>query len=460
VSVPLIISASGIRGVFGVGLTPEIAARYGAAFGSYLRDKTGSETGIHVVVGRDSRTSGELLVDAVCAGLRATGHDVRDLGIVPTPTGLLAVGDSPDAVGGVLVTASHNPAVWNGLKLASREGRFLRPEDGLEVQRIFEEGPVYSDWSGVGSRSKVDGATDHHLDRILALDAIDRDSIAARGFKVVLDCVRGAGGHIMSDLLDRLGCHVVGIDLEPDGCFPRNPEPTPENLVGLGRRVVEEGADIGLAVDPDVDRLALVDETGSPVGEDWTLALAVELVASREAGAVVTNLSSSLSIQEAAERAGSPFYRTPVGEANVVSRMLEESAVIGGEGNGGVIYPALHLTRDAPLATALILQWLAEETGSLRTRIAQHPRYWIAKRKIDRGSFEVAPLLVRVREAVPPEATVDATDGLRVEWPDGRWVHVRPSGTEPILRIVAEAPQERGAIELVDWVEGRIHTGT
>ena len=459
-AVPLIISASGIRGVFGVGLTPEIAARYGAAFGCYLRERAGPNTDVHVVVGRDSRTSGELLVDAVCAGLRATGLDVRDLGIVPTPTGLLAVEDSPDAVGGVLVTASHNPAVWNGLKLASREGRFLRPEDGLEVQRIFEEGPVYSDWSGVGSRSQGDGAIEHHLDRILALDAIDRDAIAARGFRVVLDCVRGAGGHIMSDLLDRLGCHVVGLDLEPDGRFPRNPEPTPENLLGLGRRVVEEGADIGLAVDPDVDRLALVDETGAPVGEDWTLALAVELVASREAGAVVTNLSSSLSIQEAAERAGSPFYRAPVGEANVVSRMLEESAVIGGEGNGGVIYPALHMTRDAPLAAALILQWMAEDTDSLRTRIAKHPSYCIVKRKIDRGSVEVAPLLLRVREAVPPEATVDATDGLRVEWPDGRWVHVRPSGTEPILRIVAEAPQERGAIELVDWVEGRIHTGT
>ncbi len=456
-SEPLIISASGIRGVFGVGLTPEIATRYGAAFGSYLRGETGPGPGAHVLVGRDSRTSGELLVDAVCAGLRGVGLDVRDLGIVPTPTGLLAVEDSADAIGAVLVTASHNPAAWNGFKLANSEGRFLRPEDGLEVQRIYEQGPVYSDWSSVGTRSKAGDAIDHHLDRILALDAIDPDMIAARRFKVVLDCVRGAGGPIMSKLLDRLGCQVVGIDMEADGRFPRNPEPTAENLLGLGQRVVAEGADIGLAVDPDVDRLALVDETGRPIGEDWTLALAVELVASRESGPVVTNLSSSRSIQEAAERAGSPFHRAPVGEANVVARMLEEHAVIGGEGNGGVIYPALHMTRDAPLAAALILQWLAADKDSLRARIAKHPSYHIAKRKVERGLVEVDPLLLRVREAAPPEAKLDTTDGLRVEWPDGRWVHVRPSGTEPILRIVAEAPQERAASELVDWVEGSIH---
>ena len=461
VSESLIISASGIRGIVGKGLTPEVVARYGAAFGTYVRAAAASEPGAVVFVGRDSRTSGEMLVDAVCSGLRAAGLNVRDLGIVPTPTGLLAVEESPEAMGGVLVTASHNPAVWNGLKLASRDGCFLGPEEGLKVQRIYERGPGYADWSALGTRSAAgrDVIRDH-VDRILALEIVNRDQIAERGFRVVLDCVRGAGGRIMLELLERLGASVVGIDLESDGRFPRNPEPVPEHLGGLGERVRAEGADIGLAVDPDVDRLAIVDETGSPIGEDWTLTLAVEVVLGHEPGPVVTNLSSSRSIQDAAARFGAPFHHARVGEANVVAKMIEVGAVIGGEGNGGVIYPALHRTRDAPLAAALILQWLSGDTKELSARLEPLPKYHIAKRKIDRGSLEIRSLLDGIRDTAPPEARADTIDGLRLEWPDGRWVHVRPSGTEHILRIVAEAQHERDAHELIDWVEGRIPAGT
>jgi phosphomannomutase len=456
----LIVSASGIRGIVGEGLTPEVAARYGAAFGTYMRGGAPLERDAVVFVGRDSRTSGELLVDAVCAGLRAVGLDVRDLGIVPTPTGLLAVEDSPRAIGGLLVTASHNPAAWNGLKLAGSDGRFLHPEEGAEVQRIYERGPDYSDWSAVGTRSAAADAIRTHVDRIVELDIVDPDRIAARSFRVVVDCVRGAGGRIMPQLLERLGCRVIGVDMESDGRFPRNPEPIPEHLTNLGSRVIAEGADVGLAVDPDVDRLAIVDEEGRPIGEDWTLTLAVELVLAREPGPVVTNLSSSRSIEDATRRFGVPFHRAPVGEANVVAKMVEVGAVIGGEGNGGVIYPALHMTRDAPLAAALILQWLSAETDGLSARLQPLPRYHIAKRKIDRGSLEVRQLLEGIRDAASPAVGADTTDGLRLEWPDGRWVHVRPSGTEPILRIVAEAQHEEDAQGLIDWVEGRIPAGT
>ncbi len=454
-SEPLIISASGIRGVVGRGLTPEVAARYGAAFGTYLRRSGQGRPGA-ALVGRDSRTSGELLVDAVSAGLRASGIAVLDMGVLPTPTGLLAVGQADDAIGGVLVTASHNPVEWNGLKLAGPEGRFLSAESGAEVQRLYETGPAHVAWDELGPRDRFEGAVSDHLDRILALPILELDEIRARAFRVALDCVHGAGGEIMTALLERLGCEVVAIGLEPDGRFPRSPEPVPEHLGELAALVRQAGAAVGLAVDPDVDRLALVDETGTPAGEDWTLALAVELVQASEPGPVVTNLSSSRSIEDAAGRAGAPFHRAPVGEANVVAEMLRLGAVIGGEGNGGVIYPALHLTRDAPLAAALILQFLARSGAPLSEIISARPGYRIVKRKVARGERSLGPLLDDLRSAAPAGVTRDTRDGLRLEWPDGRWVHVRPSGTEPILRIVAEAQQEADANELARWVEERV----
>ncbi len=450
----LIVSASGIRGVVGEGLTPEVAARYGAAFAAHIRS-VGGDRG-YIAIGRDSRTSGALLLDAVCAGIRAVGLDVRDLGIVATPTGLLAVEDADDAVGGLLVTASHNPAEWNGLKLVAAEGRFLTPEAGLDVQRRFGETIEYVSWDRVGGRSTLEGANEAHIERILALPIIDVDRIAARGFRVALDCVRGAGGLIVPELLDRLGCEVIGLDLEADGRFPRAPEPVPENLGGLCDLVTSSEAHVGFAVDPDVDRLALVDERGRAVGEDWTLTLCAELVATHQPGPVVTNLSSSRSIEDAANRVGVPFHLAPVGEARVVGRMLELEATIGGEGNGGVIYPALHLTRDAPLAAALILQLLAERGAALGALVDERPSYRIVKRKIPRGGLAVSDVIQRIIESAPQDAKQDHQDGIRLDWPDGSWVHVRPSGTEPILRIVAEAQHEIGACARADWVEAHV----
>jgi len=458
----LIISASGIRGIVGEGLTPEVAARYGAAFGTRVRETVSGGAGVRprVLVGRDSRTSGALLLDAVTAGLRSVGVDVSDMGIVSTPTGLLAVEESSEAAGGLLVTASHNPAEWNGLKLVSAEGRFLTPDAGRRVEALFREGIEYAAWDGVGSRSELEGANERHLERILALPILDVPAIRSRRFRIALDCVRGAGGVIVPSLLERLGCEVVGIDLEPDGRFPRKPEPVPENLETLGSAVIAERADMGFAVDPDVDRLALVDETGTPVGEDWTLALVTELVGEAEPGPVVTNLSSSRAIEDAASRVGIPFHRAPVGEANVVARMMEVGATLGGEGNGGVIYPGLHLTRDAPLAAALILQFVTQTGGPLGAILRERPGYRIVKRKLGREGLAIPEALQRVAGAAPEGVEHDRQDGLRLEWPDGSWVHVRPSGTEPILRIVAEAPHEERANELADWVEAHVTGAT
>jgi phosphomannomutase len=451
VSDQLIISSSGIRGVVGAGLTPEVVARYGAAFGTYLKTHGPEDRG-YVIVGRDSRTSGEMLADAVMAGLRAVGWDARDLGIVPTPTALLATGDDANAVGALLITASHNPVEWNGLKLGSPDGRFVSPAAGLEVQRAFERGPVYGDWSRLGARQAASGAIERHIDRILSLGALEPERIARRRLRVAIDCVHGAGGLIIPPLLERLGCEIIGLGLNADGRFPRNPEPTADNLGELGRVVRESGAHLGMAVDPDVDRLSLVDGSGRPIGEDWTLALATELVAHRTPGPVVTNLSSSQCIRDAAQRAGVPFSQAPVGEANVVAAMLEAGAVIGGEGNGGVILPELHLTRDAPLAVALVLQLLTDRETDLQTLIESWPGYHIAKRKAARPAGSLEGILDAVSLSAPAGATEDRTDGLRLEWADHRWLHIRPSGTEPILRVISEAESEAEAARLVDGV--------
>ena len=456
----LIVSASGIRGIVGQGLTPDIAARYGAAFATHIA--AGAPGRGHVLIGRDSRVSGPVLLDAVAAGVRAAGLDVCDLGIVATPTGLLAVEEDEAAVGGLLVTASHNPAPWNGLKLVAPEGRFLSPPAGRDVQRRFEgeiESIEYAGSARMGDRSARRGAGRAHVERILSLPIIDRELIASNAFHVALDCVRGAGGPIMLPLLERLGCRVSGLDLEPDGRFPRPPEPLVENLGKLSECVTAVRADIGFAVDPDVDRLALVDENGRPVGEDWTLALAVELVAAREPAPVVTNLSASRLIQDAADRVGVPLIRTPVAEAHVVARMLEVGSSIGGEGNGGVIYGGLHLTRDAPLAAALILQFLAESRSTLGAVVGERASYRIVKRTISREGLGMEESLAAIAAAAPSEAEMDRQDGIRLEWPDGSWIHARPSGTEPIFRIMAEAPGEELAGERADWIDALVRSG-
>lgn len=430
-------------------VTPELAARYGAAFGCFIRDRNPDVRDGYVLVGRDSRTSGALLADAAASGLCAAGVNARLAGIGPTPTHLLAVKDNDKALGGLIVTASHNPVEWNGLKLAGPEGLFVTPADGELISKIFDAGPAYVDWSTPGQVSGFPGVADHHISRILALTLVATDSVQAARPHVVVDCVHGAGALVVPELLRRLGAEVDGIGLTADGRFPRNPEPSPENLQELGDRVREVGADIGFAVDPDSDRLAIVDESGQPIGEDWTLALAVEYVLGHRSGSVVTNLSSSQCIEDVARDAGVPFHRSAVGEARVAAMMLDTGAVIGGEGNGGVMLPDLNLTRDAPLACALVLSLCAERGARVGELLKGRRRYEMVKRKIARPDTPTEHIFGTLQASMGSDCEVDVTDGLRLSWPDrSEWLHVRPSGTEPIIRVIAESRESGRAASL------------
>jgi phosphomannomutase len=452
----LMISVSGIRGHVGTDLTPELVARYAAALGAWARSglplhsSAGPPVRPSVVLGRDARTSGPMFAHAAMSGLMSVGVDVIDLGIVPTPTVQLAV-EHHGAAAGLILTASHNPIEWNALKFVGPDGIFLDAEAGRVVRELAEAGPPRVGWAEVGKVRHDPEAITRHLDEILALPQIDPKAIRSRHFKVALDCVRGAGATAIVPLLERLGCEVHGINLETDGLFPHPPEPIPENLGDLSRLVRDTGAVIGLAIDPDVDRLALVDETGRPIGEDYTLAFAVAAVLDgRTTGAktatVVVNLSTSLVVEDAARSRGARFVRAPVGEANVARAIRDEGALIGGEGNGGVMLPALHIGRDAPLGVALILHLLAATGVTLSQLVAAAPRYAIVKAKGPRGP-ELRPLYDRLRQRFP-DAEADERDGLRLSWHD-RWLHVRPSGTEPIVRLIAEAPSAADAETLV-----------
>ena len=433
------VGVSGVRGVVGKDLIPEVVTRYAAAFGALVRE-SGHRS---VVLARDSRQSGPIFSAAVEAALKSADCRVISCGVIPTPTAQLAV-EHHHAGGGIIVTASHNPVEWNALKFVGHDGVFLDQESWRKLEALMSAPPAPAG----GGDSVVDAeAITRHLDLLFALPLAAPAAVRGRKFRVALDCVRGAGGPIMTQLLERLGCEVHGINLEADGAFPHPPEPVPANLGALSSLVKETRADIGLAVDPDVDRLALVDETGVPIGEDYTLAFAVEAVLARTPGPVVVNLSTSLLVDDAAAAYGVPVERAPVGEANVARAMRRRGAVVGGEGNGGVILPALHLGRDAPLAALLVLQLLAGAGRPLSELVAARPRYVIVKDKVPRG-----PNVESVYRALLeqfPDASVNRQDGLRLSWP-GRWLHVRPSGTEPIVRVIAEARTSLAAVALID----------
>jgi len=449
----LMVSVSGVRGLVGIDLTPEVVARWAAAFGTWA--KNGRPDGPTtrrppVVLGRDARTSGPMFAAAATAGLVSVGCDVVDVGLVATPTVQLAV-EHHRAAGGIILTASHNPIEWNALKFVGPDGIFL---DGIAGTRVRElaagESLPRAGYKAIGGVEADADAIARHLAAVLALRAVDLRKIRRRRFRVALDTVRGAGGAVMPQLLERLGCRVTAINLETDGLFPRPPEPVPENLRDLGALVRRRKADIGIAVDPDVDRLAIVDEQGRPIGEDYTLAFAVRAVGPSARRPVVCNLSTSLVVDDAAKASGASVIRAAVGEAYVARKMIELKAVIGGEGNGGVMYPALHVGRDAPVAGALVLALLARERATVSELVARAPRYTIVKAKVPRGP-RLAPVYDGLRRRFP-DAVVDTQDGLRLAWPD-RWLHVRPSGTEPIIRLIAEAPSGADAERLIE--EGR-----
>ena len=438
----LMVSVSGIRGRVGSGLTPEVVARYAAAFGAWSLGRSASR---RVVVGRDSRVSGPMLHRIVTGALQSVGAEVVDIGMVPTPTVQLAVEDL-HAAGGLAITASHNPVEWNALKFIGASGLFLDAADGAAMRASIDTGIRFAPWESLGSVTADDGAVERHLARILALPFLDVAAIRARRFSVALDPCHGAGTVIMLPLLERLGCEVHAVNLEPHGRFHRPPEPVAENLRELEELVGRTGAAVGFATDPDVDRLALVSNEARAIGEDYTLAVACRVVLARQRGRVVTNLSTSRVIDDVAAEALADVVRAPVGEVNVAVRMRDVGAVIGGEGNGGVILPALHLGRDAPVATALVLQMLTDGL-TISAFVARYPQYVIVKDKLDRPPGPLDAVYQGLR-AEFEGADVDMQDGLRLSWPD-RWVHVRPSGTEPIVRVIAEGRTSDAAYELI-----------
>ena len=444
----LMVSVSGVRGRVAESLTPEIVARFTAAYGTYLRAERNKRP--QVIVGRDSRTSGPMFVHAVVSALQSVGCDVREVGIAPTPTCLYAFRHY-DADGAIVVTASHNPVEWNALKFASWEGMFLDAQQAPRMREFLDESKIHrAKWDELGVVDVNNDAVRRHLTAVLSIPYLDVAALKRRRFRVALDCVHGAGSVLLPPLLEMLGCEVHVIGGTPDGRFPREPEPVAANLGDLERLVKENNCDIGFATDPDADRLSLVSNEGRAIGEDYTLALATMLVLNHKKGPVVTNLSTSRLLEDVAAAAGAPLIRAAVGEINVARRMEAEGAVIGGEGNGGVILPDVHLTRDSAVAVSLVLQTLLESDKTVAELVRSQPSYVIVKDKLprDAGSLEDAFGKLESKLGAPE---TDRQDGLRLAWPgERRWVHLRASGTEPILRIIAEAPDEAGARDLVN----------
>ncbi len=439
------IGISGIRGIYGEGLNDNLARRFARAFGKL--------SGRPVVVGRDSRMSGLALSQSVVSGLVNAGVDVIDLGIASTPTTEMAV-MSWKAAGGIIITASHNPREWNGLKFIGPDGVFISAGRGEELVRLYESTAEDESVASPGIHTSWDGADNRHIAAVLDLDLIDVERIRSNRFIVCIDAVNGAGGSICTELLQQLGCIIHGIHTEPTGDFPRGAEPVPENLGDLCDCVKKKGANVGFAVDPDVDRLSIVNELGEAIGEEYTLALAADFIMEKAGGPAACNLSTSRMIDDAAERHGTVVYRSPVGEINVVEAMREHKATVGGEGNGGVILPSLHYGRDAVLGIALILQIMAERVKPISELAGEFPHYTMVKDKTDIAAGKGA-WIEPVKRLFDGER-MDFRDGIKILLPLS-WVHIRESNTEPIVRIMAEAPSEKEAKELVRRVLGVVN---
>ena len=446
-SSPLIVGISGIRGIIGESLTPQVVTDFGAAYGTPL-------VGQKVVVSRDGRNTGPMLKHAVIAGLLSVGCRVEDIGVASTPTCGYYVKKS-GAAGAIQITASHNPPPWNGLKLFRAEGFVVSPDAGAIIANNYNERRfTYVDWNRVPSVEVIDDPHRPHLERVLA--SVDVAAIRRRGFRVVLDANHGAGGTFGPRLLEALGCEVRVLGGEPDGHFEHEPEPIEENLRGLARAVQERTADVGFATDPDADRLAIVDDTGRYIGEEYTLALAIKHRLTQAMGPVVINGSTSRISEDAARFAGARVIRTKVGEVHVAERMIAEHAVIGGEGNGGVIDPRIGFIRDSAIGMAITLEMLAVRERPLSVLVDEIPRYVIRKEKFPVDRPRLAETLERVANQFK-DGTVERSDGVRVDFEDG-WVQLRGSNTEPIVRVIAEARTADRADSLCHAIK-RIVTG-
>jgi phosphomannomutase len=441
---PLNKSVAGIRGIWGENLTPAVAVKFAAAFGTYLKQGK-------VLVGRDTRTSGELLTQAAMIGLASAGCDVTDIGIVPTPTCQLAV-EKNIVDGGIVITASHNPGEWNGLKFLNREGHFLNQPEYEAFMHIYDRNMItYAPRPTLqqirqGAAFNQD-AIQLHIHELLR--RVDVQKIRERRFRVALDAVNGAGSRLLIPLLESLGCSIIPIYCDETGEFPRGPEPMPEHLAVLCEKVKQEKADLGLAVDPDADRLSLVTAQGIPLGEEMTLPLCARHWLSKgNLGPIVTNLSTSMSIDHVALEFDQPVIRTKIGEAHVVSGMKENNCSIGGEGNGGVILPAVHYARDTGVGTVLILESMAASSRQLSQLAAEIPSYVLIKKKMDVPLEKIPGILETLRSELR-DAQLNDLDGIKAVW-ENRWLHVRKSGTEGMLRIFAEAPDQETAEQIAD----------
>ncbi|WP_100340529.1 phosphoglucosamine mutase [Mucilaginibacter auburnensis] len=449
----LIKSISGIRGTIGGaagdGLTPLDIVKFTSAYGAWLI-RTGAAK--KVIVGRDARISGAMVNNLVTGTLMGLGIDVVDIGLSTTPTVEVAV-PLEQAGGGIILTASHNPKQWNALKLLNAKGEFINDADGKELLEIAESSDFnYADVNTLGKVIYDDSFMQKHIEQILALPLVDVDAIAKANFKVVIDCVNSTGGIFVPALLEALGVKTVHkLFCEPDGQFPHNPEPLPENLTDLSKEVTSKNADLGIAVDPDVDRLCFVCEDGNMFGEEYTLVAVADYVLKNTKGNTVSNLSSTRALRDVTEQAGGEYHAAAVGEVNVVNKMKEVNAVIGGEGNGGVIYPELHYGRDALAGIALFLTHLAKYGKPVSVLRSSYPNYFISKNKITlTPDMDIDALLLKVEEKYKnqPYSTID---GLKIEF-DKQWVHLRRSNTEPIIRIYSEADSEAVASSLANKI--------
>lgn len=451
----LIKSISGIRGTIGgkpdEGLTPLDVVKFTSAFGTWIKKRSTSPK-VKIVVGRDARISGSMVEGLVNSTLIGLGIDVLNLGLSTTPTVEVAV-PQENAQGGIILTASHNPKQWNALKLLNEKGEFISETDGKEVLDLAaNEDFVYADVNSLGQLSTDNTYIQKHIDKILALPLVDVAAIQSKNYKVVIDCVNSTGGLALPPLLKALGVNqVVELFTEPNGLFPHNPEPLPENLTEISQKVVKENAHLGIVVDPDVDRLALVCEDGEMFGEEYTLVAVADYILKNQAGNTVSNLSSTRALRDVTENAGGKYQASAVGEVNVVNLMKETNAIIGGEGNGGIIYPELHYGRDAMVGIALFLSHLAKSGKSTSSLRKSYPDYFISKNKIElTPDIDVDKVLAAIQNKYKnqPHSTID---GVKIEF-DKEWVHLRKSNTEPIIRIYSESQNETTARFLAEKI--------
>lgn len=449
----LIKSISGIRGTIGgragEALTPVDVVKFAAAYGTWVLQTTGNNT---IIVGRDARLSGDMVNKLVCATLQGLGINVVDLGLSTTPTVEMAVPDYK-AGGGIILTASHNPKQWNALKLLNHKGEFISDAEGkLVLELADKEAFEFAQVNDLGNYQRDDEALQKHIDAILALPLVDVNAIKEKDFSVAIDCVNSSGGIAIPMLLEALGVNKVEkLFCEPDGNFPHNPEPLPENLREIAR-VIEKGKfDLGIVVDPDVDRLALINEDGSMFGEEYTLVAVADYVLKNQVGNTVSNLSSTRALRDVTEKAGGQYFAAAVGEVNVVNIMKAENAIIGGEGNGGIIYPELHYGRDALVGIALFLTHLAKSGMSMTRLRASYPNYHISKNKIElTPDVDVDEVLRQMQERYAKQP-INTIDGVKIEF-DKEWVHLRKSNTEPIIRIYAESESNATADHLANKI--------